>query len=416
MRIKLTTFLIAGLLISNCKKDDDFEKKNSIGTVVKKSFLWKRPLTNNQWIWSGSIQLPIFEEKYITATHFEANAKLTALNVFNGEPAWEWDDYLGKDKDTIFLNLHWPYYYNNLIVFQNGPRSYCLDTTTGQTIWKRTDNQSFQTYLTGTGSEFLSRGTEGSDTMGYEVEHTYIGNVQTGEKHLVNPPEFEIIPNNPAQIALRPTGGVLFEFNGKKYFLNTYIKFAENWNALPFLSLYNRTDDKWEYAEKQILEKHWTHFVSNFPIISDDIIVTSIGNNICANELWTGDSIWVRDCGGNFDFGGFLVHEGRIYAMAEATALYCLDLYTGAVIWKQDYDGLGTTSRMSHLNGVIYFSSGGSGTLMAVDMATGKIIWNLKCPDGENYKEVAIYPGGAGKKPLILTATYRNAYCYEAIR
>ena len=56
-------------------------------------------------------------------------------------------------------------------------------------------------------------------------------------------------------------------------------------------------------------------------------------------------------------------------------ALYCLDLHTGAVIWKQDYDGLGTSSRMSHLNGVLYFSSGGSGTLMAVEMATGKILW-----------------------------------------
>ncbi len=131
---------------------------------------------------------------------------------------------------------------------------------------------------------------------------------------------------------------------------------------------------------------------------------------------WTGDSIWAYDCGGNFSFGGFLVHEGRIYAMAEAVALYCLDLYTGAVIWEQDYGLFGTTSKLSHLNGVLYFSNGGNGNLMAVDMADGKILWNIDSPDDEAFKEVAVYPGKSGEKPLVLTATYQNAYCYEAVR
>ena len=390
--------------------------KDNTGAVIKKPYKWKKPLTHNQWIWSGSIQLPIFEDKYITATHFEANAKLTAFNIFNGETMWEWSDYLGIDKDTVFLNLHWPYVYQNLFVFQKGPRSYCIDMATGQTNWKRTDDQGFHTYLTGTSTEYLSKGKSG-DTVGYEIITDFIGDIYTGEKYPSPPPAgYTFTPGNPAQIAVASNGGVLFEVNGKKYLLSGYAKGAENWNVLPFLGLYNRTDDKWEYAEKQILPKHWTHTISNFPIISDDIVITSVGNHICANELWTGDSIWVRDCGGNFDFGGFFVLDGRIYAMAEARALYCLDLYTGAVIWKQDYDGLGTTSRMSHLNGVLYFSSGGSGTLMAVDMATGNIIWNLESPDGESFKEVAVWPGGNGKKPLVLTATYQNAYCYEAVR
>ncbi|MCF8244261.1 MAG: PQQ-binding-like beta-propeller repeat protein [Saprospiraceae bacterium] len=404
------------LLGFNCKKDDGFEKKDKSGIIVNKSFLWKKPLTANQFIWSGSIQLPIFEDKYITATHFESNAKLAALDIFTGETKWEWNDYLGKDQDTIFLDLLKPYYYGNILIFQKGPRSYCIDMANGQTVWKRSDNQSFQTYLTGTRQEFLARGTEGPDTLGYEIEYDYIGNIHNGEKYPLNYPSFELITDNDTQIAMRSTGGNLFEANGKQYFLSTYVKFADHWIALPFLALYNRTDKKWEYAEKQILPPHLRNAASNFPIISEDIVITSIGNHICANELWTGDSIWAYDCGGNFEYGGFLVHDGRIYAMAEANALYCFDLYTGQVIWKQDYDGLGTTSRMSHLNGVLYFSSGGSGTLMAVDMATGKIIWNLESPDGGSYKEVSVYPGKDGKKPLILTATYQNAYCYEAVR
>ena len=412
MQIKFLTIPILLLIgFIGCKKDQIL--KDESGAIIKRPYVWKSPLTERQFIWSGPIQLPIYQEKYFTATHFEANAKLSALDIFTGETVWEWNDYLGKDIDTMFLSLRWPYYIENVLIYQSGPRSYCIEMASGQTIWKKTESQSFQTYLTGTGEEFLSRGTDGPDTMGYEIEYDYLGNINTGEKYPLDPPNFVLIPDNPAQIAIRSTGGNLFESNDKRYFLSTYAKFAEQWSALPFMALYNRTDGKWEYAEKQLLHQHWTHVVSNFPIISDNIVVTSIGNHICANELWTGDSIWVRDCGGNFNFGGFLVHEGRIYAMAEAKALYCLDLHTGAVIWIQDYDGLGTTSRMSLLNGVLYFTSG---TLMAVDMANGRIIWNLESPDEESFKEVAIWPGQGGQKPLVLTATYQNAYCYEAVR
>jgi outer membrane protein assembly factor BamB len=407
-------FFFVLILFAACKKENI--TRDDTGAIIKMQHRWKKPLTENQWIWSGSVQLPVFEDKYITVTHFEANAKLAAFNILNGEILWEWNDYMGIDQDTVFLNLHWSYANGNLFVFQKGPRSYCIDTRTGQTVWKKTDDQGFHSNLTGTGSEYLSKGKSG-DTLGHEIITDFIGDIYSGEKYPLPPPPFNgFFIGNPANIAVATNGGVLFEKNGKRYLLSGYAKAAENWNVLPFLGLYNRTDDKWEFAEKQILPKHWTHSISNFPIISEDIVVTSVGNHICANELWTGDSIWAYDCGGNFDYGGFVVHEGRIYAMAEAKALYCLDLYTGAVIWKQDHDGLGTTSRMSHLNGVLYFSSGGSGTLMAVEMATGKIIWNLESPDGESYKEVAIYSGGLGQKPLILTATYQNAYCYEAVR
>ncbi len=415
MNLKILVIPILGLITTGCKKDNDFEKKDNAGVVVKKSYSWKTPLTENQFIWSGDIQVPIFDNKFITATHFEANAKLAALDIFTGETVWEWSDYLGIDKDTVFLSLRKPYYYENVLIFQKGPRSYSIDLKTGQTIWKIEDTQGFYTYLTGLDYEFLSIGKSG-DTLGYDILVDFIGDIHTGTKHPIPAPEFEISPNISSTNAFASNGSTLFEANGQEYLLCGYSKSSENWTILPFLGLYNRTDNKWEYAEKQILPKHQRNSISNFPIISEDIVVTSVGNHICANELWTGDSIWAYDCGGNFDYGGFLVHEGRIYAMAEATALYCLDLHTGQVIWKQDYDGLGTTSRMSHLNGVLYFSSGGSGTLMAVDMATGKIIWNLESPDGESYKEVAVYPGGAGKKPLILTATYQNAYCYEAVR
>ena len=411
LSVILSTFLF---VFANCKKDE-LETKDENGTVIKKNYIWKSPLTENQWIWSGPIQVPVYKEKFITATHFEANAKLAALNIFTGETEWEWNDYIGRDQNEIFLSLHWPYYHENILIFQKGPRSYCIDMGTGQTVWKIEAEQGYHTHLTGKGTEYLSIGQNG-DTLGRPFKVDFIGDIYTGDKYPTPHPEIELLPISSSGNAMASNGGTLFEANGKQYLLSSYSKSAENWEVLPFLGLYNRTEDRWEYAEKQILPRHRRNSITNFPIVHDGLVVTSVGYHICVNDLWTGDSIWAYDCGGNFLFGGFFIHEGRIYAMAEPVALYCLDLYTGAVIWKQDNDGLGTTSKMSHLNGVVYFSSGGNGRLMAVDMEDGKLLWNIESPDGEGYKEVAVYPGKDGEQPLVLTATYQNAYCFEAIR
>lgn len=408
MKYKLNLIFILLVIVNGCKKDH--LEKDSSGAIISKEYIWKKPLTYNKWIWSGPIQLPIFQEKYITATHFEDNAKLAALNIFTGETEWEWNDYIGRDVDSVFLSMYWPYFYDNILIFQKGPRSYCLDIVSGQTIWKIEEEQAFQTYLTGTGKEFLSRGTEGVDTLGYKIEYDYIGDIYTGGKYPIKNPKFEIIDNS-GRIGIRSTGGKLFEANDKQYFLSTYAKFAEHWIALPFLGLYNRTEDRWEYSEKQILPKDGRNTAANFPIISDNIVVTSVGYHMCANDLWTGDSIWAYDCGGGFDTGGFFIHEGRIYTLAKQAGLYCLDLYTGKVIWHQIKNRIGYGSKMAHHNGVIYTTNS---ALIAVDMATGDFIWHIG--EGEGYKEVAVYPGGAGQKPLVLTATYQNAYCYEAVR
>ena len=398
------------LLFCGCQKENTL-KKDETGAIIVKDFIWKMPLTQNQFIWSGRMNVPIFEKKFITITHFGENAKLAALNIFTGETEWEWNDYLGIDQDTVFLDLKWPYYYNNLLIFQKGSRSYCIDMNIGQTVWKEESPYTFHNYLGGSGEEFLSKRILG-DTLGYEIEFDFIGNIYSGDRYSIPPPKFEIIDNAGA-VGIWSTRGQLFESDGNQYFLSTYVKFAEHWIALPFLALYNRTQQKWEYSEKQILPKHLRNYVANFPIISENIVVTSVGHHMCANDLWTGDSLWVRDCGGGFDTGGFFIHEGRIYTLAKRGGLYCLDMHTGDIIWRQTRNNIGYGSKMAYLNGVIYTTHG---TLVALEMGTGEFIWDIDSPDGEGFKDVAVYQGIDGERSLVIAATFQNAYCYEAVR
>ena len=73
--------------------------------------------------------------------------------------------------------------------------------------------------------------------------------------------------------------------------------------------------------------------------------------------------------------------------------------------------GLGTTSQMVHHNGVIYFTSGGNGRLMAVDMDSGELLWNLNSPD-----QIAIWPGDEDHGARVLTATYESVLAYDVVR
>ena len=146
-------------------------------------------------------------------------------------------------------------------------------------------------------------------------------------------------------------------------------------------------------------------------------MVNSVGHFICANDLMTGDSLWAVDCDNNFVFGGFFIHDGCVYAMAEARALYCFDMETGQECWRMDDWGLGTTSQMVHHNGVIYFTSGGNGRLMAVDMDSGELLWNMKSPDKESFNtEIAIWPGDEDHGARVLTATYESVLAYDVVR
>ncbi|NJN28126.1 MAG: PQQ-binding-like beta-propeller repeat protein [Cyclobacteriaceae bacterium] len=138
---------------------------------------------------------------------------------------------------------------------------------------------------------------------------------------------------------------------------------------------------------------------------------------ICIN-LTTGERIWSR----SFKEGApnSIIADGILLSNNEDTYLYALDPDTGKELWKEKSSG--TSSRMSYLNGVVYFTGGGDGLLHAVDVATGKHLWKLRSPDldrnsGAWFKRrVSVIPGENGKRGKVITSSYLSAFCYEAAR
>lgn len=417
--MKRITIFIFLLIAYACSKEEiSRETRNSEGIVIEKDYLWKTPLTDKAWVYHGGTNVPIYNGMFITATQFENLPTLAAVDIFTGEILWEWREFIGNDSDLDFFTIKWPYVYENRMIFKRGPRTYCIDLDNGQTLWNDLGDPTMaHSYITGFGDRYIFQGDATRDTIGYRHRTSYVGSVYGPDFEEMPYAPYDFIPHEWERIANWYTGGKMFEKNGKEYFVCTYQRVLDLYMLWSSINLYNVTDQKWEYAQKELLPPHNRNNAVGFPQIEDEIVVTAVGHHICANDLMTGDSLWTYDTGGNFVFGGFMVYNGCVYAQSEVQGLYCLDLHTGEKKWTMWHRAHGTTSQMAYLNGVIYFVNGGNGNLMAVDMETGDLLWDIDSPDEESFnREVEVYEGRPGEKNMVVTSTYQSAVAYEAVR
>ena len=116
------------------------------------------------------------------------------------------------------------------------------------------------------------------------------------------------------------------------------------------------------------------------PIIHQNRVYCAVGLDIICHDLLTGKQIWSKRYPSIFSFSGllFLPELNRLYANCENQTLYCLDPLHGNHVWTELSSG--TSSQLTHHNGVIYFTGGGDGLLHAVDAQTGTHIWKAEAP------------------------------------
>ena len=111
--------------------------------------------------------------------------------------------------------------------------------------------------------------------------------------------------------------------------------------------------------------------------------------------------------------------DGKIISTTQDRITHCIDPNTGNELWSLTTSG--NPGIVRELNGIAYFV-GGNGKLFAIDVAAGKILWQLDSPDVKTNSNafwqegVRIVPGTNGQKGKVIVSSYLNGYCYEAIR
>ena len=186
-----------------------------------------------------------------------------------------------------------------------------------------------------------------------------------------------------------------------------------------YFGLYNISEKKWVYERIAIRPDQGGASSCLKPIVHNDkVYVTSLTTVGCF-ELMTGKEIWRRSLTDMFTgFNDFILIDDKLLLNGNNAILYCIDANTGSKRWTQKASSV--TSDLYRQDGVVYYIY--TKSLLAVDIQTGKLLWDMPSPDIklENRQDswftgfVTGLPAKDGKKGKIFASTNFNVYCFEA--
>lgn len=392
------------------------------GVVIATPYLWKKLLHKSKIAPNGFIIRPIYYKNgvVIPMTN-DDDCMLALIDVDNGKTLWEWDDEFSPKRSAKDI---WYYVFmNNLLIYQDGSRSYCLNMDDGSTFWKYAREQSFRDEIAIMKKKYFIFGAIYSDE-GTEMA-AYMGDIESGET--VTP---KIRMDFPIDIDY-PDGAWGPKFKGGVLYLNnapdndhllivSHHEVLPDWTFNTYFSLYNAETEEWVWKKQSIIANYYGTFFSQ-PCIYDGKIYANIGCSIVCHDLATGKQLWRENFNNDFMFTGFIVEDGKVIGNCETGYAYGLDAKTGNRLWSVKTAGTG--GRMSYLNGVVYFVGGSVRRLFAIEASTGKMIWKID-PHllGEDYdagfRVNAVYtlPAKGNQPAKVIALSDLYAYCFEAYR
>lgn len=426
--------ILSIIYICSCKKEED-TIYDSAGVATKLPHIWNTAISDNEKkLASTVLRCPILFEnnKVLIGAVKNDGLYMYAVNPENGKVEWQWNDlltYLLTPNELQPLSIKTDDFYqkDNLIYFSYSTSSYIVDLKTGVTFSKyKIPLSRVSGGVTGIDNYFFNVGYDYYKT---ENDKLYIGSFSPLQKEEI----FLLSSYTPITNSTLPersnTVGKINAIIAFKEDNQDYIAFTirnpispdapSGTNGIVELNLYNFTKKQWVYQKMPVSNQGST--IGGFDICykSGKIYFMSTKYVHCHDAI-TGKQVWTQFLGSSPLTSRMTLQNNRLYAACEDRFLYCLDINTGQVLWKEQ--NTGTCSPISYLNGVLYYLGGGDGKLHAVDADTGKHLWKLNSPDVSKnsgaffYGVCAAVPGKNGQKGKVIGTTGLNAYCFEAIR
>ena len=406
--------------MASCHKEEDTDiQTDENGVITSLPYQWKKSLHLNGTVSNSKFDIPI---KYngnigIPTTNGDNNRLITLINPNNGDFIWSWDDRYQPETERI--GIYYAHQNNNLLTYQTGDRSYCIDLDDGTTQWKFRRDSPFDVRLYPSyGGNFFNL-VPFIDSNGHEEQTATRVEINTGNLTT------EVIRANYSgdyiNTAVNLIGGITNIIklpNSNNLYAITYAEPSPNWVVNSYLGLYNASTQQWVY-ERKLMAPPTVNSSAYEPIIYNNKLYAWVGKNIVCHNLDTGEQIWKKPFAQDFLFSGFIIEDDKIIANNEDTFTYCLNPENGNIIWKTESSG--TSGRMSYLNGIVYFVGGSTGKLHAIDVITGKHVWKINAGNlGEsstsNFKTNAVYVFKAenGNPAKVIALSHMNAYSFEA--
>ncbi len=145
--------------------------------------------------------------------------------------------------------------------------------------------------------------------------------------------------------------------------------------------------------------------VGNGRIFTVDAEATVTATSTAGQTLWSRDMTPVNDKPGQASTGGLALGDGILYVTTGFGSIRALDPATGADIWEQKFQAVGSGTPTVY--GDLVYVVSGDATGWALEAKTGKVAWQLlSIPDVQNVQSPAapavtdrlvIFPYGSGE-------------------
>ena len=420
--MKVYIFLILTFILATscCKDESSKTQTDSNGVYTALPYHWKTSLHKNGVVSNSRFKAAVYYNNniLIPTTNGGNNREASLINTENGEYIWSWDDRYQPETEDI--SIKYPIQYNNLLTYQKGKRSYCINLDDGTTQWKYIREHSLDVRL------FPDK----NNSFFYLKDYDSNGNIDTQYATLCNINDGiltdENISANYSGDYTNPAGmiggitNVIKLPNQEDLYAVTYFEPAPIWVVKSYLGLYNKSTNQWIYEHK-LMAPPTLNTSAYEPKIYNNKLYAWVGKNIVCHDLETGEQLWIRSFPQDFLFSGFIIAEDKIIANNEDTFTYGLDPENGNTLWKTETSG--TSGRMSYLNGIVYFVGGSSGKLHAIDVNTGEEVWRLDAeklgePSESIFKTNAVYvfPADSNHNARVIALSHLYAYCFDAYR
>lgn len=128
----------------------------------------------------------------------------------------------------------------------------------------------------------------------------------------------------------------------------------------------------------------------SYPLIADGKVFVTVrvdagGTTLHALDATNGATFWSTALGGSSHWSGTCYENGRVFALNGSGLLRAFDGTTGSLIWSSQLPGQFSFSAPPTVHGgVIYTGGAGSGgTVYAVDVNTGAVLWTRSVMNGD---------------------------------
>jgi outer membrane protein assembly factor BamB len=432
MKKRCYLFVVMTMLLG-CKKTEEETIYDSTGVATKLPHIWKSSISDNGELTqvSVNVNIPISDGNFIVGGGKDGDdIKLIKINSDNGNKIWEWNDRLSlltapNIKDPISISPDKFALNDNRLFFSLNTSSYCLDVNTGNTLWKNKVLVSRIDGCRGLGNKYFSFGSEITSNGGFTSNignYIYEGNLLDANmvKKILKP-NYVFEPTHPTNTFNNGIIKACLPYIYQKDTLLSVLFIDPDIGGSTYRTvagLFNYSQKKWIYERKILNQPAQLSNITHSILVKDKFYHSS-GKSLHCNDVLTGESLWVQYFDQGFGSSRFIIEGDKMYAACDDRVLYCININSGQIIWKEQ--NAGGCSPISYLNGVLYFL-GGDAKLHAVDADTGKHLWKLNSPDATKnsgaffYGLCAAVPGKNGQKGRVIGTTGLNAYCFEAIR